>query len=229
MAMILHIETASPVCSVALGRDGELLHVLEDDGGRSHGRLLTVLIDQLLRDADSSPGDLDAIAVSVGPGSYTGLRIGLSAAKGMAYALDRPLIGLSSLDALADAVKTDAPHILTTMDSRRNELYAGLYDTRGDAVTLSGPVVLEEDWFAGLPDGPIAVAGTGWHKLAESTHADRFEMQEDLRFSAVHLVPAAHRKHQRNDHLDLAYSAPDYMKPFISGGRSAQPNGASKR
>lgn len=145
MALILCIETGTDICSVGLSRDGELISLRESDEGRDHAKRVGVFVDELLRENDVAPDELDAIAVGMGPGSYTGLRIGVSFAKGMCYGLQIPLVAVGSLDALAQvAIEDNEAGILDVdnwddavlcpmVDARRMEVYTCLYNSRGQA------------------------------------------------------------------------------------------------
>ena len=148
MSLILNIETATKSCSVALAKDGQLLDCIEEVSEKySHAEQLTVFIQDILAKHQFSTKDLDAVAISSGPGSYTGLRIGVSTAKGMCYALDIPLISVSTLEAMAQVVKDDyAEHILCPMiDARRMEVYCAFFGKHHSPVSAK---VIEADSFA---------------------------------------------------------------------------------
>ena len=132
MALILNIETSSPVCSVCVAKDGAVFAFKESREPNSHARLLTVMIDELFSENKLSFQQLDGIAVSAGPGSYTGLRIGVSVAKGLCYALNKPLISVPTLSSLAEGIKqkvkvTDV-FFMPVMDARRMDIYTAVYD-----------------------------------------------------------------------------------------------------
>ncbi len=143
MALILCIETGTDVCSVGIARDGRLLSLRESDEGRDHARKVGVFVDELLRENRLSPDELDAVAVGKGPGSYTGLRIGVSFAKGLCYGIRKPLIAVGSLDALAEVAREDyeagivdvddweSARLCPMVDARRMEVYARVFDTTG--------------------------------------------------------------------------------------------------
>ena len=131
MSLILSIETTTTNCSVSLSNEGETLVLKEDNNlNYSHAELLHVFIDQVIKEANIKRTDIDAIAVSKGPGSYTGLRIGVSAAKGLCFALNKPLISISTLKALAHQVKIDNGIIVPMLDARRLEVYSAVFDTQ---------------------------------------------------------------------------------------------------
>jgi len=143
MPVILNIETSTSICSVALAEKGEVIAYKENPDERSHASQLTPFIEEVLSVADVEPGYLEAIAVSKGPGSYTGLRIGISTAKGMAWALDKPLIGIDTLQCLAAGFKATYPGLLSPkntllcpmIDARRMEVYTALYNINLKRIT----------------------------------------------------------------------------------------------
>lgn len=218
MALILHLETATSVCSAALARDGVLLDIEESFDGLVHGEMLAVYIDRLLRRAGLSPRDLNAVAVSMGPGSYTGLRVGLSTAKGMAFALGIHLIAIPTLESLAEALRTEAPGRwqLAALDARREEVYALLADPEGTVVRGPEPLILNEtsafDW---LPQGCSTpwVGGDGAGKVIRWWGFSESEAGGTLRCSARHLIGPALVRWQADAFADLAYCEPEYLKP----------------
>ena len=159
MALILSIETGTDICSVALANDGELMALRESDEGRDHAKRVAIFVDELLRETGVQPSDLDAIAIGKGPGSYTGLRIGVSFAKGMCYALNIPLIAIGSLDALTEVAREDydagildiedeewaKARLCPMVDARRMEVYSQIFDTQGKPQSeVVAEVVTEE-------------------------------------------------------------------------------------
>ena len=169
MSLILCIETGTDICSVGIARDGELLSLRESDEGRDHARKVAVFVDELLRETDIAPERLDAVAVGKGPGSYTGLRIGTSFAKGLCYGLDKPLVAVGSLDALAEVAREDyragildvddwdRALLCPMVDARRMEVYAQLFDTEGRPQGDVAAVVVDSESFgderrSGRPD-----------------------------------------------------------------------------
>ena len=212
--VILHIETASPICSVCIAKDGVLAAEAISAKPVSHATQLAPLIKEVFMQADQTAAMLDAIAVSTGPGSYTGLRIGLSTAKGLAYANDLPLIGLSSMDCLAQSI-TQKP-VLTIMDSRKNELYAGLYGA-GSKDFAPKPVVLDDAWFSSLPEKPFYLCGTGIEKFTNAyTKGKNYIIEKKLNYFARNMVLKAIEVYKKKMFLDVAYAKPNYLKPFFS-------------
>jgi len=156
MALILNIETATSVCSVALAHNGKVLHALSCEENASHSSMLTMIIEKLFFKAIISISDIDAVAVSIGPGSYTGLRIGLSTAKGICFALDKPLISLSTLKIIANTIKNsylDQPEstiYLPLIDARRMEVYTAAYNMELEEIWSPKALILEPGCFNDL-------------------------------------------------------------------------------
>lgn len=181
MALILCIETGTDICSVGLARDGELVSLRESDEGRDHARKVGVFVDELLRENVLAPDDLDAVAVGKGPGSYTGLRIGVSFAKGLCYGLNIPLLGVGSLDALTEVAREDFEAgilavenwdeavLCPMVDARRMEVYAQVFDSAGKPLTEVSAEVVGPDSFAAFrhTDHPFVIFGSGAAKCRE--------------------------------------------------------------
>lgn len=223
MAVILNIETSADVCSAALTAEGQILVHDEDFGGRNHAALISGYVKHCLDFAAEHEMRLDAVAVSLGPGSYTGLRIGLSEAKGLAYALDVPLIGISTLELLATRVMfstldIDPEAIFVPMiDARRMEVYTAAYDFALTPLMQPQPLVLDEDSYRGLTDTgrPVLFFGNGSDKarpLLEERPGAVFV--PEVQPLAVDMVAPAELKWSRREFLDLAYSTPEYLKDF---------------
>jgi tRNA threonylcarbamoyladenosine biosynthesis protein TsaB len=232
MALILHLETATAVCSAALGQDGELVAIEESGEGLVHGEMLAVYIDRVLRRAQMTPRELDAVAVSMGPGSYTGLRVGLSTAKGMCFALGIPLIAIPTLEALALALQAEVPGRwqLAALDARRQEVYALLADPEGRVVRGPEPLVLDQTPAgAWLPQGCTAprVGGDGSEKVIHNWNFTPEEAGGTLRCSARHLMAPALTRWNAGDFADLAYSEPVYLKPANVTEPRQRPFGAT--
>ncbi len=232
MSTILHIETTTKVCSVALSRDGELLALRENEGeGYSHSSLLTVYMDEALREAGLKPGGLSAVSVSQGPGSYTGLRIGVSAAKGLCYALDIPLIAVDTMAAIArealrhlggrrETIDPVAPNTLLCpmIDARRMEVYCTLFDAGLKVVEKTKALVLDENSFRNhLCDRTIFFFGDGAHKFAQLPGHPNALILPEVKPSARGMIPEAEKKFADKDFADLAYFEPFYLKDFVAG------------
>lgn len=223
MAVILNIETSADVCSAALTAEGQILMHDEDFGGRNHAALISGYVKHCLDFAADHEMRLDAVAVSLGPGSYTGLRIGLSEAKGLAYALDVPLIGISTLELLATRVMfstldIDPEAIFVPMiDARRMEVYTAAYDFALTPLMQPQPLILDTDSYRELTDTgrPVLFFGNGSDKarpLLETRPGAVFV--PEVQPLAVDMVALAELKWSRREFLDLAYSTPEYLKDF---------------
>lgn len=228
MAYLLHIETATKVCSVALSNDGQLVHVEEiNEDGYSHGEQLTCLIEKCMQFAGLSFQDLAAISVSSGPGSYTGLRIGVSTAKGLCYALKIPLIAIDSLISLAVVGSFQHPgKVLCPMiDARRMEVYSAIYTSDFQLLKAISPDVIEENSYAEF--GPICCFGDGASKL-KTIWENRTEITIDASIfpSAKGQVALAYARYLSKHFEDVAYFEPFYLKAFYQAPVKAKTNPA---
>lgn len=227
MALILSIETGTDVCSVALANDGELMALRESDEGRDHAKKVALFVDELLRETGVQPSDLDAIAVGKGPGSYTGLRIGVSFAKGMCYALNIPLIAVGSLDALTEVAREDydagildieeeewaKAYLCPMVDARRMEVYAEVFDNSGNSLSdLVAEVVTEESFSKWRSEGKFVIFGNGAKKCAEVL-SDAIVV--DVTPSARGIVALAEAAFNAGQFEDIAYFEPFYLKEFL--------------
>lgn len=222
MAVILNIDTTTAVCSAALTAEGMILCHDEDFNGRNHAALLSGFIKKCLDFAEERELKLDAVAVSMGPGSYTGLRIGLSEAKGLAYALGIPLIGINTLELMATRVMfstddVDPDSILVPMiDARRMEVFTAAYDFGLQQLLAPGPLILDENSYADLiaTGRPVLLFGDGSAKAAEVVKAPNLTIVPDVVPLAVDMVALAERDFAQRKFIDLAYSTPLYLKEF---------------
>ncbi|MCC8035693.1 MAG: tRNA (adenosine(37)-N6)-threonylcarbamoyltransferase complex dimerization subunit type 1 TsaB [Rikenellaceae bacterium] len=222
MAYILGIETGTDVCSVSLSRDGETAAVKESGGGNDHARTLAVLIDGILKENGIGPEKLGAVAVSGGPGSYTGLRIGVSTAKGLCYGAGIPLISVGSLYSLAAvAIEQQGPFTAGTIlcpmiDARRMEVYARLYDHDLRPLSQTGAHIISSDSFAENISEyeKFLIFGSGAAKCREVLANPKVEYL-DVRPSASGLVAAAWEKYRAGEFEDAAYFEPFYLKDFV--------------
>lgn len=220
MGYILCIETATTNCSVAIGRDGKLVALKEDySNNYSHAEKLHLFIDEILKENNLKPGDISAIAVSKGPGSYTGLRIGVSAAKGLCFALDIPLISVATLTSLAHQVEKEAgDYIIPLLDARRMEVYTAgfssekkqLFDTRAE---ILNPDSFEEF----LNQGPTNFIGNGVEKFKEICKHPNAKFIDNKLPSALEMLMLAQEKFLKEDFEDVAYFEPYYLKDFMAG------------
>lgn len=217
MTRILHIETATKVCSVALSENGQLVGVNEiEEDGFAHGEKLTILIQELLKEKQLSTNDLDAVSVSSGPGSYTGLRIGVSTAKGICYAMQIPLIAIDALTSLAVlAAKKYDQNICAVIDARRMEVY-NLVTTKDlqPLKEITADIITEESY---REFDPFVVCGDGAEKLQEIWKDRNCVFDLDIKSSATGQVELAYDKYVNEQFEDLAYWEPFYLKDFIVG------------
>ena len=226
MALILSIETGTDICSVALANDGELMALRESDEGRDHAKKVALFVDELLRETGVQPSDLDAIAVGKGPGSYTGLRIGVSFAKGMCYALDIPLIAIGSLDALTEVAREDydagildiedeewaKAKLCPLVDARRMEVYAQVFDNEGNTLTDVVAEVVTEESFKEWRADKFVIFGNGAKKCTELLSDAIFV---EIAPSARGIVRLAEEAFKAEKFEDLAYFEPFYLKEFL--------------
>ena len=218
MAILLCIETATTNCSVALSVNGSVIALKEDRSNRySHAEQLHVFINLVLEEAGVGKEQLDAVVISKGPGSYTGLRIGVSAAKGLCYALDKPLVSVSTLRALAGQVKgTD--FIIPMLDARRMEVYAAVFGAQYELLRETQAEIVDESSFEEyLQQGPTTFIGSGVEKFQKLVTHENAKYVKDAMPSASDLVPIAEEKFMKRDFEDVAYFEPYYLKDFVKG------------
>jgi len=224
--MILLIETSTPVCSVALAKGAEILAIRENHEGLSHAKLAANFVDEIMQETDVKLSDLDAVAISKGPGSYTGLRIGVSIAKGLCYALNKPLIAVSSLQAIAQtaAKHYDENHLFIPMiDARRMEVYSAVYDAKNECLRDVQADIIDENSYANFAKQPFVLLGDGAKKCEEifKNHS-QIHIDETLKFSAKNMISLAQKAFENKDFVDVAYFEPFYLKDFIAGKPSVK-------
>ena len=225
MALILCIETGTDICSVGLSRDGELVSLRESVEGRDHAKRVGVFVDELLRENGIAPDELEAIAVGMGPGSYTGLRIGVSFAKGMCYGLQIPLVAVGSLDALAEvAIEDNEAGILNVenwdnavlcpmVDARRMEVYTQMFSPQGEPLNeVSAEIVTPESFAEWRKERQLVIFGNGAAKCCEVLPDATYI---DITPSARGLARLAEQRLQQGKTEDIAYFEPFYLKDFI--------------
>ncbi len=226
MVYLLHLETATAVCSVSLSGDGKPLGVKVIHEGFRHAENLMFLVDQLLTEQAVSYADLQGVVVSNGPGSYTGLRIGLSTAKGICYAREIPLITLGTLDIMAAGFIDTYPefkgYIVPMIDARRMEVYTAVYDHQNQKITADFPCILDAESYSDYSSQEIAFFGDGAPKYQAVCpySTARFDLQPD--WNAAHMIDLAYHKFQQKEFADLAYSEPDYLKPFFTTAKPVE-------
>ncbi len=228
MARILCIETSTEVCSVALTENGTTTELRENKTGLNHARLLTLFIDELLNSWHLGSSDLDALAVSRGPGSYTGLRIGVSVAKGFCYAAGKPLLAVCPLKAMANRVLgiVDLPGkekgnwnplFVPMIDARRMEAYLSVFDRNLNAVQEVSARIIDASFFDTFPEAnALYLFGNGSEKFKNSLHDPRIHFISSVYTSAANMALPAYRQFVQNDVANLAYFEPFYLKDFIA-------------
>ena len=221
MANIINIETSTEVCSVALTSEGQVLEHRENYDGQNHAKLLSTFISDVLKYATSREIKIDAVAVSIGPGSYTGLRIGLSEAKGLAFGLNVPLIGVDTLKILCVATmfghEIDENALFIPMiDARRMEVFTGVYNLALEEVMQPHPVILNEDSFSEyIKTGKdIYLIGNGADKAAEILKQPNVKFIKGIKPVAVEMLALSELAFRKSDFIDIAYSTPKYLKEF---------------
>jgi len=218
LAYILNIETSTTNCSVSLSNKGETVILKEDyNNNYSHAERLHVYIDDVLKKANVSLSDIKAIAVSKGPGSYTGLRIGVSAAKGLCFALNIPLIAVSTLEALAHQVITETGMIIPMLDARRMEVYSAVFDSNYNQIRDTKAQILESTSFKDyLEERKVYFIGNGVAKTKELiAHSNAIFIEGKLP-SANEMSQLAYQKYKISNIEDVAYFEPYYLKDFIA-------------
>lgn len=220
MTHILCIETATEICSISISDNDRCLICREDDKGNSHAEKIMQLIDESLRESGLKPKDLDAICVSEGPGSYTGLRIGTSTAKGLCYALSIPLISVSSLKGIANAaiIKHSEGNLFCPMiDAKRMEVYCAFYDKFGKCVMKTGNVILTPESFkTSMEKGPVVFCGNGTAKCKEIIYRNPNAIFSSILSSAAYLISDAYNSWKNKKFENVAYFEPFYLKEFIT-------------
>lgn len=230
MALILQIETATQTCSVALAENGKLLHLVERTEKNIHAAAITLFIEELLLQSNKKFSDLDAIAVSMGPGSYTGLRIGVSTAKGICFALDIPLIGINTLAAMSSGFIDNCFSVnkhavfCPMIDARRMEVYCAVFNPENQVLLPTEAKIIEDQAFADLfQKHVIYFFGDGAPKcediLSQNLNA---RVMDDFTNSAAHLTKLAFEKYTQNQFEDVAYFEPYYLKDFIAGKKTGE-------
>jgi len=217
MSYILNIETATTNCSVSLSKEGEILVLKEDyNTNYSHAESLHMFIEEVIIASKTKPSQIDAIAVSKGPGSYTGLRIGVSAAKGLCYALNKPLISVATLQSLANQVTINDGIIVAMLDARRLEVYSAIFDKNHNKIRETKAQILDENSFKDyLEKGKVYFIGDGVEKTKTLIKHSNAIYIEDKLPSAKEMSKLSYDKYKKNDIEDVAYFEPYYLKDFI--------------
>ncbi len=228
MAYILNLESSTEVCSVSLAKNGNMIDHIENSEGLNHAKLLSVFANELMEKNKLKFKDLSAIAVSKGPGSYTGLRIGVSLAKGLCFGSNIPLIAVSPLQAMSwmvvqkrDKIQLkDMGNILfcPMIDARRMEVYTAIYNTQLEEVkTVSAEIIDENSFSEELKENQLIFFGNGSAKCKEHINSPNAHFIDDIRTSAQFMCFLSYEALKNNDFVDLAYFEPFYLKDFIAG------------
>ena len=224
MSCILHIETSTSACSVAVSEDGQNIFRKEDLNGPAHNVVLGCFVDEALSFADSHAIPLDAVAVSCGPGSYTGLRIGVSMAKGVCYGRNLKLIALPTPEVMCVPVLLyhdelpDDTLLCPMIDARRMEVYAAIYDRALQAVKpISADIIDESSYHDLLEQHPIYFFGNGAGKCKEKLTHPNAHFIDNIHPLAAHMFPLAEKAVAQGDFKDVAYFEPFYLKEFVAG------------
>jgi len=218
--LILLLETATTTCSVALAKNGSIIALKEVNERNIHASHITLFIEEVMLAAKKKYSDLEAIAISKGPGSYTGLRIGVSTAKGLCYALDIPLIGIDTIEAMASGLTEsvnipDSSLLIPMLDARRMEVYTGIYRKDLSIVESVSAKIIDKDSFNEYNDQSLFLFGDGADKF-RTLFADQPDINFiDFSTSASHLNALALRKFRDSDFENLAYFEPFYLKDFL--------------
>lgn len=218
MGFILNIETATKNCSVCLAENGKVVVLSEHAGeGYSHAEKLHVFIEEALQSAGITFSQLDAVAVSMGPGSYTGLRIGVSAAKGLCYSLNIPLLAVDTLELLARNTVIPDGVVIPMIDARRMEVYTAIFDKDYNKLRDTKAEIITETSFDEI-EGIIHLVGDGAEKCRELLNTERFVYHEEIIYpSSAQMATVSFDKYKKSDTVDVAYFEPFYLKDFIAG------------
>jgi len=216
MALLLNIETATKNCSVSLARDGKTITCKEiAEQNFSHAEKLHVFVDELLEENNLNYKDLNAVAVSQGPGSYTGLRIGVSSAKGFCYALGIPMIAIDTLEVLARKITISEGVIIPMIDARRMEVYSAIFDVDYTKIRKVEAEIIDANSYSEI-NTKIHLVGDGIAKFKEVLTDDKFIFHEDVVYpSANEMSYLSFEKYKKSDFVDVAYFEPFYLKDFM--------------
>lgn len=216
MTYILNIETATKNCSVSLAKDGETIALKElATENFSHAEKLHVFIDEVLSQAKIKLQDLSAVAVSKGPGSYTGLRIGVSSVKGLCYALNIPMVAIDTLESLTHQISVENGILIPMIDARRMEVYSAFFNSKHEVIRETQAEVIDENSYAEISE-VIHLVGDGALKLKEILTDEKFVFHDNVIFpSANEMSKLSFEKHKKSDFVDVAYFEPFYLKDFI--------------
>ena len=218
MALILNLETASTNCSVCLAKDGKVISIKEyDSANYSHAEQLHNFIKEVLKEASFSLQDINAVAVSKGPGSYTGLRIGVSAAKGLCFSLDVPLISIPTLESMANQLVVPEDHIIIpVLDARRMEVYSAVYNRDWKEIRTTEAEIITEDSFKAYTNAyTVHIMGNGAEKCKGVLNHPNIVLDATVVPSAREMAQLSQTKFEASDFENVAYFEPYYLKDFV--------------
>lgn len=220
MALILNIDTAVESASVCISKDGEILSVSKNEKQKDYASWLHIAIKEIFEKNKLEMGSIDAVAITEGPGSYTGLRIGMATAKGICYALNKPLITLNTLQVMASAAKgTNTDMLCPMIDARRMEVFTAIYTKELQTVKEPIAITLDEKSFDGeLMDHSICFFGNGSNKFQKIKEHSNASFAE-IKFDASEMVSLVEEKFSKKQFSDLAYAEPLYLKEFYTPGK----------
>lgn len=228
MALILNIETSTMICSVSVSKDGEVLAARESNEEKSHAKKLTLFIEEIIDELNITFDAIDAVAISKGPGSYTGLRIGVSTAKGICYAKDKPLIAVNTLQSMAyglihsDAIKNHLEYkekllIVPMIDARRMEVYSAFFNINGEFEReVKAEIIDEQSYQELLSNRKMIFFGDGSEKIKEVVKHENALFIDDINPSAKYMAKLSEAAFNKQDFEDVAYFEPFYLKDFIA-------------
>ncbi len=217
VTFILNIETSTKNCSVSLAKNGEVIAIKElNNGNYSHAEMLHPLIKEVLDESKLSMEQIDAVAVSKGPGSYTGLRIGVSAAKGLSFSLQKPLISIDTLTSLSHSISINEGLIVPMLDARRMEVYSAIFNPKKEQIRAIKAEIIDTTSFLDyLQTNTMYFLGDGAQKCKELISHKNAVFIDDTFPSAREMAKLSFHKYKLNDEEDVAYFEPFYLKDFI--------------
>jgi tRNA threonylcarbamoyladenosine biosynthesis protein TsaB len=227
MSLILNIDTATDIAHISLSKSGEILDSITNNDQREHGSFLQPSIQKLLKNNSITIASLDAVAISVGPGSYTGLRVGMASAKGICFALQKPLIAINSLEIIACAAVLENSHkydlsntlICPMIDARRMEVFTALYNQKLEKILEPQAMIIDPSSFENyLLMNKILFAGNGakkWELICNNDNA----LFAQIPINPLAMNKLSFIKYENNDFVDLAYSEPSYLKEFFDSSK----------
>ncbi len=216
MSLILQLETATGNCSVALSENGKTIGIKEKFASNIHASHITLFIEEVIKSVGKTLNQLEAVAVSKGPGSYTGLRIGVSTAKGLCFALDKPLISVETLEAMCYGVQQKDYYLCPMLDARRMEVYSAVFTENREKKIETGANIITKDYLSDLlVNRKILFFGSGAEKCKELLKSENAFFIDDFKNSASHFSAIAFEKWQQKQFENVAYFEPYYLKEFM--------------